>query len=47
MENCVEDCVENYMKNYDTFNKHLVYNFGTDVGSGGIGDLTKFFTQGL
>ena len=51
MENCVEDCIkssiENYMKNYDTFNKHLIYNFGTDVGSGGIGDLTKFFTNFL
>lgn len=43
----MENCIENYMKNYDTFNKRLIYNFGIDVLSGGIGDLTSFFTHFL
>lgn len=47
MENYPQSCIENYMKNYDTFNKHLIYNFGMDVYSGGIGDLTSFFTHFL
>lgn len=45
MENYPQSCIENYMKNYDTFDKHLIYNFGIDVKSGGIGDLTSFFTH--
>ena len=47
MENYPQSCIENYMKNYDTFDKHLIYNFGIDVKSGGIGDLTSFFTHFL
>ena len=44
----MESCIENYMKNYDTFNKHLIYNFGIDIcQGGGIGDLTSFFTHFL
>jgi hypothetical protein len=33
--------MENYLKNYDSFEKKIVYNF--PLGSGGIGDLTKYF----
>lgn len=47
MENYPQSCIENYMKNYDTFDKHLIYNFGIDVYTGGIGDLTSFFTHFL
>ena len=46
MENYPQSCIENYMKNYDTFDKHIIWNYGIDVyQTGGIGDLTSFFTH--
>ena len=33
--------MEKYLKVYDTLNKNIIYDFR--LGSGGVGDLTKFF----
>jgi hypothetical protein len=37
--------MDNYIQLYDKLNKHLIFNF--KLGSGGIGDLTKFFMYTL
>jgi hypothetical protein len=37
--------MENYLNSYESFNRHIIYDF--NVGDGGIGDYIKFFIYAI